>query len=67
MRLAICKYVKKIRHQVTCTRLFHRTYLKAMQDSLAAPLQAMEHTDRHPLLSFISALFWVLRGSPLPP
>jgi hypothetical protein len=24
----------------------------------------MEHTDRHPILSFISALFWVLCGSP---
>jgi hypothetical protein len=32
-----------------------------MQDTLPVPLQSMEHTDRHPILSFISALFWVLR------
>ncbi|KAN0124895.1 hypothetical protein V8E52_001447 [Russula decolorans] len=30
------------------------------QHTPAAPLQTMEHTDRHPILSFISALFWVL-------
>ena len=34
------------------------------QDTLVVPLQTMEHTDRHPILSFISALFWVLCGSP---
>ena len=31
-----------------------------MQDNLSVP-KPMEHTDRHPILSFISALFWVLR------
>jgi hypothetical protein len=34
------------------------------QDTLPTPLRTMEHTDRHPILSFISALFWVLCGSP---
>src|SRR5712671_2963262 len=33
-----------------------------MEDMLAAHLQSMEHTDRHPLLSFFSALFWVVRA-----
>ena len=37
-----------------------------MQDTLIVPLQSMEHTDRHPILSFISALFWVLCEPPSP-
>jgi hypothetical protein len=42
----------------------HRIYLQwTMQDTLTTPLQSMEYTDRHPILSFISALFWVLRRS----
>ncbi|KAI0304599.1 patatin-domain-containing protein [Russula brevipes] len=31
-----------------------------MEGTLAAHLQTMEHTDRHPIVSFISALFWVV-------
>jgi lysophospholipid hydrolase len=31
-----------------------------MEDTLVAHLQSMEHTDRHPVVSFISALFWVV-------
>jgi lysophospholipid hydrolase len=31
-----------------------------MEDTLVAHLQSMEHTDRHPIVSFISALFWVV-------
>ncbi|KAI0274950.1 patatin-domain-containing protein [Gloeopeniophorella convolvens] len=31
-----------------------------MENTLAAHLDSMEHVDRHPVVSFISALFWVV-------
>lgn len=39
----------------------HRVHCQVpMEDTLVAHLQNMEHVDRHPVVSFISALFWVV-------
>ena len=57
MIIYVRKYVISDLHSSSIAYIYSK---RAMQDALATPLQTMEHTDRHPILSFISALFWVL-------